>query len=293
MRPRDSDFDDPNAPEVNASRTPGSREIVGRYVTVEGTRTYYESAGDGPAMLCLHTAGRDCRQWHPYLGHFSDRYRVVALDMPGHHKSWPRPGNRCIDNADEYADFIWSFKEAVGLERPVVMGCSIGGNIVLLLAQRFAREIEAIVSIEGAAKTPRATPSALMRHPQVSLPQLLYDRVRGFIGSATPPETVDFLLWTTLTTAQEVQEADFEVYGSFDVRAGMDQIECPALLIRGSEDWIVTHELVAETAALLENSRLARFVTVDGAGHFCHVEVPDKCIPLIEEFLVASELLAS
>jgi pimeloyl-ACP methyl ester carboxylesterase len=263
----------------------GSRELVGRYVNVNGIRTYYESAGEGDGMLCIHTAGRDCRQWQAHLEHFSDRYRVVALDMPGHQKSWPLVGNRCITDRDEFAGFIWAFTEAIGLVNPIVIGCSVGGNIVFLLAQRYPDDVRAVVSYAGADFTPPAAPSVLLNHPQINLADYLYDRNTGLIGRRTPPATRDFILWNVRQSMPEVQQADLAVYGGFDVRDGMSKIVCPCLLIRGTDDWIVSLPMVEATAKRLSRAPVVEVANIEGAGHYAHQELPAECCTVIGRFL--------
>jgi pimeloyl-ACP methyl ester carboxylesterase len=65
--------------------------IVGRYVHIGEQRIYYEEAGAGIPLLCLHTAGSDGRQWRGVLNdaEILKSYRVVAFDMPWHGKSSP------------------------------------------------------------------------------------------------------------------------------------------------------------------------------------------------------------
>jgi hypothetical protein len=84
-------------PEPPASPL-GLSPIVGRYLTVEvdgaRQRLYYESAGTGPALVCLHTAGADSRQFRYLLEdpELTARWTVVAFDMPWHGRSEPPTG---------------------------------------------------------------------------------------------------------------------------------------------------------------------------------------------------------
>jgi pimeloyl-ACP methyl ester carboxylesterase len=266
-----------------------SNEILGRYVEVAGARTYYESAGAGDGLLCIHTAGRDCRQWHAFLEHFADRYRVVALDLPGHQKSWPLPGERCIDDADELVDFIWSFIEAIGLRRPVVMGCSIGGNLVYPLAQRHPVDVKALVSLQGSAWSPRAAPHDIIVHPQVSLGQFACDRSLGLLGATASTDVREFVHWTGLQLTQETFQADMAAYADFDVRGEMDQIVCPCFVLRGTDDWIVTQEMVEESVELLTNAAVVEAHYPAGVGHIAHLEAPEVIFELLDPFLANVE----
>src|ERR1700744_616968 len=67
--------------------------VTGQYVPVGDHRIYYEQAGTGRDMLCLHTAGADSRQFHRLMAdpRITTHHRMVAFDLPWHGKS-PPPG---------------------------------------------------------------------------------------------------------------------------------------------------------------------------------------------------------
>lgn len=74
---------------------PKHEPIVGRYVTVgagdAACRIFFEEAGQGIPLLCLHTAGADSRQWRHVLNdaEITRRFRVIAFDLPYHGRSTP------------------------------------------------------------------------------------------------------------------------------------------------------------------------------------------------------------
>src|SRR5688500_3047220 len=87
---------------VSAASRPPEREgvepVVGRYlnVPIDGVahRIFFEEAGAGVPLLCLHTAGADSRQYRHLLSDpaVTDRFRVVAFDLPYHGRSNPPVG---------------------------------------------------------------------------------------------------------------------------------------------------------------------------------------------------------
>ncbi|HKU46739.1 MAG TPA: alpha/beta hydrolase, partial [Burkholderiales bacterium] len=138
--------------------------ITGRYahITLDGRphRIYFEEAGQGIPLLCLHTAGSDARQYRAVLNdpQILKNYRVVAFDMPWHGKSSPPAGWQREDyrlTTDRYTDMIITVARELELERPVVMGCSIGGRVVLNLALKHARELRALIGLQSAAYVER------------------------------------------------------------------------------------------------------------------------------------------
>src|ERR1041384_6769130 len=129
---------------------PDFEPIVGRYfnVVAEGIeyRIYAEEAGTGIPLLCLHTAGADSRQFRHFFNDTSvtKQYRVIAFDMPYHGRSNP-PDNWWLKKyrltTKDYVEQIRAVWNALELVKPVVVGCSMGGAIVLKLAADFSREL--------------------------------------------------------------------------------------------------------------------------------------------------------
>ena len=65
----------------------------------------------------------------------------------------------------------------------------------------------------------------------------------------------------------------------------MAEIRCPALLIRGQDDFVVNAEMVKETAQRLTNARAVEVVMPEGVGHYAHVEQPLEHGLLVLDFL--------
>ena len=70
--------------------------IVGRYAHIDHQRIYFEEAGQGIPLVCLHTAGSDGRQYRGVLNDaaITRNFRVIAFDMPWHGKSSQPAGGR-------------------------------------------------------------------------------------------------------------------------------------------------------------------------------------------------------
>ena len=148
--------------------------IVGRYLKLDlggrPHRLYFEEAGQGIPLVCLHTAGADSRQCRHLLNdaEITRHFRVLAFDMPWHGKSLPPVGWQDEEyrlTTQGYIDLILAFIRALGLERPVVIGCSIGGKIVLELARLHA----ATLPRADRARV-RRLPGALVRRHRLAAP---------------------------------------------------------------------------------------------------------------------------
>src|SRR5512136_794134 len=139
---------------------PEFESIIGRFfsVGIDGTkyRVYVEEAGKGIPLLCLHTAGADSRQYRHLLNDkaVTDRFRVIAFDLPYHGRSTPPDGwwlKKYRLTTASYLEMIRAVWLRLGLERPVVLGCSMGGAIALKVAAEYQDELTGIVGLESSA----------------------------------------------------------------------------------------------------------------------------------------------
>ncbi|MYH72783.1 MAG: alpha/beta fold hydrolase [Acidimicrobiia bacterium] len=127
-------------------------------------------------MLLQHTAGANSLQFRHLFEapEITDRFRLIAYDLPCHGKSVPPTGQRWWER--EYrleGGFLRqvprALAQALDLERPAFMGCSVGGLLALDLALRHATEFRAVVALEGALHIPGSREAFLgFWHPQVS-----------------------------------------------------------------------------------------------------------------------------
>lgn len=260
-------------------------EILGRYVEVRGRQTYYEACGEGPAIVAIHTAGREGRQWHGVMQALAGRYRVVVPDLPGHGKSWPLAGNACLQDAHDIAQWLRDFAAVAIGDSFIITGCSLGGNLSLLLAA-VAPEVRAAVALQGCDHTPTFTETALdlMTHPQVSLMHANMDFSMSLVGSAATPEGRAFSEWGVLSIIPVAQQGDLRAYGRCDIRLLMDKVKVPVLLAHGSDDWLASREMVEATRGRLVNAPLVRMVPLPGLGHFPHLEAPSRVADMMLTF---------
>lgn len=273
--------------------------IIGSYIMVSGIKTYYETnngPADKPTIVCLHTAGRECRQYHRMMELFEGRYKMVAFDMPAHGKSWPLPGNKAINNHKDYCAFVWTFVEALGIEKPLVIGCSVGGNMVYYIAQHYP--VGGIVSMQGstfikALSGAYGTVVDLLDHPYISVQHSHFDFSESLIGRECPQEAKDFILWGVAQECGVAKKGDLSIYNNYDVRGNLDKITCPVLVIRGEDDWNVPEHYCQEAMKGLVNAKKVVWKPIPGYGHFIIVEAPEIVCEAIDDFMQYVEPAAS
>ena len=168
--------------------------ITARYFTMEidgvAHRIFVEEAGQGIPLLCLHTAGADSRQYRHLLNDpaITSKYRVIAYDMPYHGKSNPPDKWWLQKYALTTRDYIAQIRAvwaALELVNPVVMGCSMGGAIVLKLAAQFQHELRGIVGLESAAYAPGRY-NQYLHHPAIHGGELVASYTYGLCAPSSP-----------------------------------------------------------------------------------------------------------
>ena len=153
---------------------------VGRYVQLElggaKHRIYFEEAGSGIPVLLQHTAGCHSSQWRHLFEtpEITDRFRLSAYDLPYHGKSLPPVEEQWWD--EQYllrGEFLRSIpltlSRVLGLDRPIFVGCSVGGLLALDLAHKHPDDFRAVISLEGALEIPgKLEHNTELWHPQVN-----------------------------------------------------------------------------------------------------------------------------
>jgi pimeloyl-ACP methyl ester carboxylesterase len=276
--------------------------IVGRYLRLDFNgrphRIYFEEAGQGIPLVCLHTAGADGRQYRALLNdaEITRRFRVIAFDLPWHGKSSPPPGferDAYQLTTDLYVDTVMAVCRALGLERPVVMGCSIGGRAVLHLALRHGDYFRAAVGLQSATHAEAGADTRLrdlgvLDRPDVHGQEAAAGTVACLIAPTSPQSEKWETLWHYMQGGPGVFLGDLHYYFTDgDLRNGLldglDTQRCPLHLLTGEYDLSATPALTAELAKLV---KATSFQVMDGLGHFPMSENPAQfrkyLLPVLE-----------
>jgi pimeloyl-ACP methyl ester carboxylesterase len=265
--------------------------ITGRYVYVEvggvRNRVYFEEAGEGRPLVCLHTAGADSRQFRHLLcdAEVTGGWRVVTFDMPFHGRSLPPEGwweKEYLLTTGAYAETVMAFVRALSLERSVVLGCSMGGAVVLELARSYASEIGAVIGLEAASKIEgRFTDWQVV--PDIDGSEMAASWIYGLMAPQSPETNRREVWWTYAQGGPGIYRGDTYFYGvDLDLRgreAEIDASRCPVYLLTGEYDYACTPE---ETFATADAIPGARSVKMEGIGHFPMAEN----YPVFREYLL-------
>lgn len=270
--------------------------------TVNGARIYYETHGrpSRPALVILHGAPGigDCRDRARDCGALADELHLLFYDARGSGRSQEAPPythEQWVADLDELA-------RQQGMERFALLGHSYGGIVAQEYALAHPERLTGLIlvdttpmAIDHEETIGRALAAELPGLDEASLRKLFEGRVDdndelrlmwerllplyydGPFDPALPKQRADgaHLHYATHNRAFSVENP------RFDVRARLETIDVPTLVICGATDWITPLPLSREIASRIPNSRLEVF---DASGHLPMVEEPELYLAVVREF---------
>lgn len=269
--------------------------ITGRYMHLElqgkKHRVYVEESGTGVPLLCLHTAGSDTRQYRALQNdpELLSQFRVIAFDLPWHGKSSPpagwQDGTYRLSSKD-YADVILAVCDALELAQPIVMGCSIGGRIVLHLALEHADRFGAAIGLQSGAHVDPYYDLEWLHRSDVHGGEVCAGIVSGLIGPGSPLAERWETLWHYMQGGPGVFKGDLFFYtADGDIRdrvKNIDTQKCPLWLLTGEYDYSCTPQ---DTEFLGQTIQGANWQIMRGMGHFPMSEDPETFMRYLKPVL--------
>lgn len=247
----------------------------------DGVTLAYDDTGTGdPPLVFLHPWSGDRSFFAAQVEHFADSNRCVAVDLRGHGaSSSPAGGYAMADLADD----VSAICDAAGIAGAVVVGHSMGGIVAVHVAARRPDLVAGVVVLDSPLLPPpgfaELVPPLLegMRSP------MFRDVTRQFQGQfAGFPQDEDRreqLLDTLCGGAQHVKVATLEHIFGDDNEGAVRACTAPMLYVGSGMGFADVERLRSAAGGPFEDT------TVEGAGHFIQLEVPDQVNAAIARFV--------
>lgn len=298
----------PRRRRVRAARARRPAAPEEQEILLHGQRvTYLEAGRDhaGPVIVLLHGLASSSTTWAPVMPELGRRARVIAPDLLGHGRSAkPHNGDYSLG---AYATGLRDLMLALDIDRATIGGHSFGGGVAMQFAYQFPEFTERLVLVASGGLGPEvsialraaALPLAatVLHATSVLTPRWLTRLIRRAAAAIPPLATPDLdgLLSAFASFADSgarnafVHTTRSALDWSGQRLTGTERLpllaDVPVLLIGGSRDPVIP---IAHTVAAHPLLRASALHVFDEAGHFPHVERPDRFAELLTEFVAGT-----
>ncbi len=275
-------------------------------VHADETAVAYTVAGDpdAPPIVLLHGGGFDAAMvsWRDVRPLLAESFRVYALDWPGYGESEPPERS---PTTEYYIGVLDGFLDAVGVERPSLVGVSLGGAIAIGYALSRPERVHRLVAIDsyglGGSVPGGSAAAAVVRSPLLGALwwAIRNSRLLAFLclrAAVHPPNLTDELYNDVLrqlhrpnaTAAwQAFQRAEIRSEGLRTNYAGkLSDLLVPTLFVHGEHDALIP---VARAVRAATVARSAELRVVPSCGHWVPRERPEELVATITPFLGRTE----
>ena len=273
---------------------------IGKFIDIDGLRTHYLDIGEGQPIVLIHGASTTLQDFTASLFYpLTQQHRVIAFDRPGYGYS-ERPWDRWPDPAQQAA-LIKRTLDRIGVERPIVVGHSWSGSVVLAYMLHFPEAVTGGVLLAGGSHpweggvdwiyevagwpVVGSLFAATVVYPAG---ELMLDQAISYVFKPDAvPEDYKERAAVRLALRPDTFQANAE-----DLRELSDflreqsqhysQIKQPLLLISGDADGVVPAWNHADR--LIKQIPHAQLVIMKNTGHAPHHVHTEQIVKLINEF---------
>lgn len=260
------------------------------FVENGGEQIYYESAGEGEALVLSHGLGGNHAIWYQQVPVFAQHYRVITWDQRGFGRS---TNTRNESGPAAAADDLRALLDHLDVDRAHLVGQSMGGWAVMGFALAHPNRVQSLVLADtlGGVYTDAAARhfdtyirEAMTSPPPDELPITQHPAIGGQLGVEDPARA--FLYRQIGSTAAPAPpgmglKLRQTAYPLEDIR----RITYPVLLVVGANDLIFPPAVVRSIAAEIPG---AHVVELPDAGHSPYFETPAAWNAAVSEFLAAA-----
>ncbi len=270
-----------------------------RFVDAEGFRWHVQIKGTGPVVLLLHGTGAATHTWRGSFAALSQRYTVVAPDLPGHGFTETPPGGRL--SLPGMAQATSALLKALQISPDLAVGHSAGAAIVVRQTLDKGLSPQALISLNGAflpfgglagqifspiAKVLAMNPFVPAYFARRCSDDGVIERMLAETGSRIDDEGRE--LYRRLAANAAHVAGALGMMASWNLRPlanELGQLSTPLTLVVGTADKTVPPAQSEEVSRLVRNATLIRW---RGLGHLAHEEKPELFIALVDSVMAKS-----
>jgi len=238
-------------------------------------------------LVLIHGIGADGRMFEPVVERLADAAHIVVWNLPGYGGK-PLVGPLTFPGL---AAALAADLEALGIDRAVLLGHSIGGMVVQELAATFPQRVRALILSATTAVFGSRDGSFQREFLQARLGPLDAGQTMAqmgaevsprLLGSAAAPDAAAALVKLMSEVPEATFRAAVQCLVTFNRRTELERIASPTLLIAGEEDINAPLKAMTRMAEVVPGSRLE---VLGGTGHLAPLECPERYADIVRRFL--------
>lgn len=272
-------------------------ESTSRFVQTATHRIHYNEAGSGHAVILLHGSGPGSTGWSNFrtnIGPLAETFHVYAVDMPG----WGESDTQTAETGYDHVRALIAFMDELGIERPALVGNSMGGMTSIATAILHPDRVSHLISM-GAPVPGQNTWAAnglseglkilfrTYREPTIENMKQVTE-VMTFDASTVGEDLAALRLDAALQHPEHLASWNEAPGGSplsteyFTYGPRLAEITAPTLAIHGRDDRVVSYEHSLRLVSAVPDSRL---LLLNRCGHWAQIEHAAEFNRVVREFI--------
>jgi pimeloyl-ACP methyl ester carboxylesterase len=270
------------------SSTMISQTLQSGFAEIEGRKVYYETKGEGAAVLFIHGFSLDTRMWDDLFDTFAKQYRAVRYDVSGYGRS--TIPDSVISSSDEIAALL----KSLHIDKATVIGMSQGGRVAIKFALDYPQMVDALITLSSALdgfQFSNGVQTRMKRYTTIAKDSGLAKAKEAwlkdpFLTPQTDAPSVRNKIRKIVTDWSGIQFSTPNLWSFKQTLPAaihrLDKIKVPTLAIVGEKDEQDMHA-IADT--LVANIAGARKIVIAGSGHLLNLERADEFNKIVLDFL--------
>ncbi|MDD0842641.1 alpha/beta fold hydrolase [Pseudomonas sp. Gutcm_11s] len=260
-------------------------------VKVDGLTIHYYEGGprDGETLLMIHGFGANRDNWLRFARHFSQQYRVIALDLPGFGESDKPDVNYDVASQTER---LHAFVQALGISKPHLIGNSMGGHIAALYAARYPEQVTSVALLNNSGiLSPRKSEMFAMLENGKPNPLVVrkaedFDALMRFVFVNPPPLPESLkrhFAEQSMANQQQYDRIFVQLRERYvPLEPELPKIQVPTLVLWGDQDRVLDVSSIGVMKPLLKKPTI---VVMKDCGHAPMLERPEETAQHYQAFL--------
>ena len=253
-------------------------------ILYKNTKISYTDSGEGNAIVLLHGFLENKKMWAEYVKLFSEKYRVITIDLLGHGES------DClgyVHEMEDNANVVYEVLQSLKIEKVTILGHSMGGYVALAFAELFSENIKKLVLLNSTSKEDSAEKKLNRTRAIKAVKQNYFNFVSLAIANLFSENNRTRLAHEIEKVREQALKTPLQgIVASLEgmkIRKDREWLLheniFPVLLILGKKDPVLNYE---ESLTQIEDTT-AELVSFED-GHMSHIENKEELVPVLLDF---------